>query len=74
MGGVNKNIFYIIYNYDLKELPYMLCDSIKEVSKVLGYSESMIKHGLNKGYVFTKDNGLRYTVSKWNKKDLEEVN
>jgi hypothetical protein len=51
----------------------MLCDSIKEVATALNYSESMIKHGLNKGYVFTKEDGLRYTVGKWNYKKLEEI-
>jgi hypothetical protein len=68
---MSKNIFYIIYHYNAKELPYMLCDSIKEVATALNYSESMIKHGLNKGYVYTTDDGLRFTVSKWNYKDLE---
>jgi len=70
---MSKNIFYIIYHYNAKELPYMLCDSIKEVATALNYSESMIKHGLNKGYVFTKEDGLRYTVGKWNYKKLEEI-
>lgn len=69
----NKNIFYIIYRYDHKELPYMLCDSIKEVATVLGYSQSMIKHGLNKGYVFTLDDGSRFTVNKFNYKNLKEI-
>ena len=68
-----KDRFYIIYRYDLKELPYMLCDTIKEVADVLHYSERMIKHGLDKGYVFTMDDGLRYTVSSWSMKDLEGV-
>lgn len=70
---MKKDIFYIIYNYDIKELPYMICDSIKEVARELGYSESMIKHGLNKGYVFTKKNGLRYTVNKYKFSELEKI-
>lgn len=70
---MNKDIFYIIYNYDFKELPYMLCDSIKEVSTALGYSESMIKHGLGKGYVFTRNDGLRYTVNKYKFSELEGI-
>ena len=68
-----KDRFYIIYHYNHKELPYMLCDTIKEVATVLGYSDRMIKHGLDKGYVFTMDDGLRFTVSSWNMKDLEGV-
>jgi hypothetical protein len=66
-----KNIFYIIYNYDIKELPHMLCNTLDEVSSELNYSKRMIQHGLNKGLVFTKDDGTRYTVAKFNMKDLE---
>lgn len=51
----------------------MLCDTIKQVATALGYSDRMIKHGLDKGYVFTVENGLRYTVSSWNMKDLQGV-
>jgi len=36
----------------------MLCDTIKEVATALQYSESAVKHGLNKGYVFTMDDGF----------------
>jgi hypothetical protein len=68
-----KNRFYIIYHYNHKELPYMLCDTIKEVATALQYSESAVKHGLNKGYVFTMDEGLRYTVQSWDYDKLEEV-
>lgn len=69
----NKNIFYIIYNYDSKELPYMLCDTLEEVATELGYKKRMIQHGMNKGYVFTTSNGMRYTVNKWSYKKLEGV-
>ncbi len=68
-----KNRFYIIYRYDHKELPYMICDTIKEVAKALQYSESSIKHGLNKGYVFTMDEGLRYTVQSWDYDKLKGI-
>lgn len=68
-----KDKFYIIYRYDLNGLPYMLCNTIKEVAKVLGYSDRMIKHGINKGYVFTTEEGERFTVSSWSDKQLEEV-
>ena len=68
-----KDRFYIIYRYDLKGLPYMLCNTIKEVAEVLGYSDRMIKHGLNKGYVYTTKEGDRFTVSSWSDKQLEEV-
>lgn len=68
-----KDRFYIIYNYNFKELPYMLCNNIKEVAEALGYSDRMIKHGLNKGYVFTTEEGDRFTVSSWSMKQLEEV-
>ena len=70
---MNKDIFYIIYNYDIKELPYMLCDTLEEVAKELQYSKRMIQHGMNKGYVFTTSNGMRYTVNKWSYKQLEEA-
>lgn len=66
-----KNIFYIIYNYDIKELPYMLCDDLEEVTKELGYSKRMVQYGLNKGLVFTRDDGKRFTVNKFNYNDLE---
>ena len=68
-----KNRFYIIYHYNHKELPYMLCDTIKEVATALQYSESAVKHGLNKGYVFTMDEGLRFTVQSWDYDKLEGV-
>ena len=67
-----KNIFYIIYNYDIKELPYMLCDSLDEVKEELKYSKRMIQYGMNKGLVFTKKDGTRYTVAKFNMKDLDK--
>lgn len=67
-----KKRFYIIYNYDNKELPYMLCDTIDEVATALGYSVRTVKHGLDKGYVFTNKNG-RYTVRSWDYKKLEEI-
>jgi hypothetical protein len=51
----------------------MLCNTIKEVAEVLGYSDRMIKHGINKGYVFTTEEGERFTVSSWSDKQLEEV-
>jgi hypothetical protein len=51
----------------------MLCDTIKEVAKALQYSESSIKHGLNKGYVFTMDEGLRYTVQSWDYDKLKGI-
>lgn len=66
-----KNIFYIIYNYDIKELPYMLCDNLDEVSKALNYSKRMIQYGMNKGLVFTKEDGNRFTVEKFNYKELD---
>ena len=50
----------------------MLCDTIKEVATALQYSESAVKHGLNKGYVFTMDEGLRFTVQSWDYDKLEE--
>jgi hypothetical protein len=70
---MNKDRFYIIYNYDIKELPYMLCDTIKDVAQAIGYSERMIKHGLNKGYVFTTQGNKRYTVQAWNMNELKGV-
>lgn len=70
---MNKNRFYIIYNYDAKELPYMLCDTIKDVAQAIGYSERMVKHGLNKGYVFTTQGNKRYTVQAWNMDELKGV-
>lgn len=66
-----KDRFYIIYHYDNKELPYMLCDTIDEVATALNYSVRTVKHGLNKGYVFTNDEG-RFTVASWDYKKLEE--
>lgn len=69
---MGKDRFYIIYRYDIKELPYMLCDTIKEVADVLKYSERTVKFGLDKGFVFTTVEG-RFTVSSWSMKDLEGV-
>ena len=66
-----KNIFYIIYNYDIKELPYMLCESLDQVAKELQFSKRKVQYGLNKGLVFTRYDGKRFTVSKFNYKDLE---
>jgi hypothetical protein len=67
-----KNIFYIIYNYDNKELPYMLCNDLEEVSNALGYKKRMVQYGLNKGLVFTRDDGKRFTVNKFNYKELDK--
>ena len=70
---MNKDRFYIIYHYNHKELPYMICDTIKDVAKALGYSDRMVKHGLDKGYVFTMDNGLRFTVKSWSMNNLKGI-
>ena len=70
---MNKDRFYIIYHYNHKELPYMICDTIKDVATALGYSDRMIKHGLDKGYVFTMDNGLRFTVKSWSMNNLKGI-
>ena len=68
-----KSLFYIIYNYDIKELPYMLCDTVDEVAKALNYSKRMVQYGMKRNLVFTLPSGKRYTVKKWNYKDLERV-
>lgn len=70
---MNKDKFYIIYHYDNKELPYMLCDTLNDVATALGYSKRMIQHGINKGYVYTTETEERYTVASWNMKDLQGV-
>lgn len=69
-----KNIFYIIYNYDNKELPFMLCDNLDQVAKVLQFSKRKVQYGLNKGLVFTRYDNKRFTVNKFNYNDLEGEN
>ena len=49
----------------------MLCDNLDEVSKALNYSKRMIQYGMNKGLVFTKEDGTRFTVEKFNYKELD---
>ena len=68
-----KSIFYIIYKADHKELPAFLGLEAATVAEFLGVSRSLLFHAIKHGLTITTNDGERFTVARWNYKDLEGV-
>jgi hypothetical protein len=66
-------IFYIVYRADYKELPAYLALNAGEVAAFLGVSRSLLFHAIKNKLTITTNDGERFTVARWNYKDLEGV-
>lgn len=66
-------LFYIVYNADYKELPAFLGTDAAQVAQFLGVSRSLLFHAIKGGLTITTNEGDRYTVRRWDYKDLEGV-
>lgn len=66
-------LFYIVYRADYKELPAYLGTTAADVAGFLGVSRSLLFHAIKHGLTITTKDQERFTVKRWDYKELEGV-
>ena len=66
-------LFYIVYRADYKELPAYLANNTAQVAEFLGVSRSLLFHAIKHGLTITTKDQERFTVKRWDDKELEGV-